>query len=183
MWIATIASAISGIAGYLLGHFLWDLIGNWVVPHLISLKSFSTLSNHLEQYEHWAVFIAALIHFHLKALSVVAGVFHHSLSLFMTYLVLARLLRFSIIGSCMAMWGEKIKTFMDRHFHRIFLLVGAKVGVAAFIFWIFAILFFAPPCLCRTIFHLLIRQLPSCHNTLVPAYDKSFRLLRMKYCL
>ena len=38
--IATIASTISGLVGYLMGHFLWDLIGGWVVPHFISTGTF-----------------------------------------------------------------------------------------------------------------------------------------------
>src|SRR3990167_11175599 len=38
--IATLASVFSGVIGYLFGHFLWDLVGNWVVPHLISISSF-----------------------------------------------------------------------------------------------------------------------------------------------
>src|SRR5690349_18835945 len=52
--IAAIASLASGIVGYLLGHFLWDLIGPYVVPNLISIKSFDRVSLQLQAYENWS---------------------------------------------------------------------------------------------------------------------------------
>ena len=136
--IATLASALSGILGYGLGHFVWHLIHAWIVPYLISTASFESISQHLIAYENGAVFFAALVPFPLKAFSLVAGAFHLGFITFITYLILGRLLRFSLIGFCMALWGEKIKNFVDRHFHRLFMLLGAKIGIAFFLFWLFA---------------------------------------------
>ncbi len=138
IWIATLASTLSGLIGYLLGHFLWDLIGAWVVPHLISTATFSSLASHFHQYENWAVFLGALVPFPLKALSLVAGVFHLGILPFAICLATARLIRFSLIGGTMALWGEKVKIFVDRHFHRLFMLLGAKMALALLFFWILA---------------------------------------------
>src|SRR3990167_6967377 len=44
--IATVASLASGLCGYFLGHFLWDWIGSYVVPYLISSASFERVSSH-----------------------------------------------------------------------------------------------------------------------------------------
>lgn len=134
--IATIASTISGVVGYLFGHFLWDLIGSWVVPHLIATGTFDRLSNHFQHYENWAVFIGSLIPFPLKALSLVAGVFRLGVVPFTFCLVSARLLRFALLGGAMALWGEKVKLFVDRHFHRIFMVIGAKAAIAILFFWV-----------------------------------------------
>ena len=136
--IATVASVISGLAGYLLGHFLWDLIGGWVIPHMMSVSSFDRLSHHFQIYENWAVFFGGLIPFPLKALSLVAGVFQLGIVPFVTCLTLARLVRFILIGGVIAVWGEKVRNFLDRHFHRIFMLIGAKVAVAFLFLWILA---------------------------------------------
>lgn len=136
--IATIASTLSAVGGYLLGHFLWDLIGNWVVPHLIPLATFEQISHHLEAYENWAVFLCALFPLPLKALSLISGVFHLSFFPFVTCLTTARLIRFGLIGTVMAIWGEKLKLFLDRHFHRVFLLLGAKIALATGAFWVLA---------------------------------------------
>lgn len=136
--IATVASTISALVGYLFGHFLWDLIGNWVVPHLISTHTFERISAHMQQYENWAVFFGALVPFPLKALSLVGGVFQLGVVPFATCFAVARLIRFSLIGGAMALWGQKVKAFVDRHFHRIFMVIGAKVAVALFFFWVLA---------------------------------------------
>lgn len=136
--IASVASTISGLAGYLLGHFLWDLIGNWVVPHLISTSSFEKMSSHIVQYENWAVFFGSLLPFPLKILSIAGGVFHLGVLPFVSCLAVARVLRFTLTGVAMAFWGEKVKTFMDRHFHSIFMVLGAKIAGAILFFWILA---------------------------------------------
>lgn len=136
--IATIASTCSGVIGYLFGHFLWDLIGPYVVPHLIPSVSFERISHHFQHYESWAVFVGALIPFPLKALSLSAGVFQLGLWPFITCFMAARFFRFFLIGSAMVLWGEKVKLFVDRHFHRIVMVIGAKVAVAFLFFWIIA---------------------------------------------
>ena len=136
--IATLASTISGIAGYLVGHLLWDLVGGWVVPNLISTASFARMSGHIELFENWAVFTGALLPFPLKALSLASGVFHLHLASFVSCLVTARLLRFSFIGLLMAFWGDRAKQMLDRHFKSVLLFLGAKIAAAALFFWILA---------------------------------------------
>lgn len=134
--IAALASTLSGLVGYLFGHFLWDLIGPYVVPYLISQASFERFAHHYQDYESLAVFLGALLPFPLKALSLTAGIFHLGLAPFLSYLLLARTLRFAIVGGAMMLWGEKVKALVDRHFQRILFLLGAKVAMAYALFWI-----------------------------------------------
>lgn len=136
--IAASASAFSGLLGYLLGHFLWDLLGPFVVPHFISASSFTRMSNHFQLYENWAIFFGSLLPFPLKVLSIAAGVFQLGLLPFFLCLFGARLLRFSLVGGAMVLWGEKGKGFVDRHFHRIIMVIGAKVAMAFLFFWALA---------------------------------------------
>lgn len=136
--IAAAASVLSGLIGYLVGHFLWDLVGSYIVPHLISKASFAHISNHFQLYENWAVFTLALIPFPLKALSLTAGVFHLGFLPFFICLISARFLRFLLIGGAILLWGESIKNFVERHFHRILLVLGAKLAMIFTLFWILA---------------------------------------------
>ncbi len=136
--IAAVASLASGVIGYLMGHFLWDLLGSYIVPYLISTSQFDRISTHFQAYENWAVFFGAFFPFPLKAVSLIAGVFHLGVLPFVLYLAAARFLRFFLIGSAMALWGEKVKDFVERHFHRILMVVGAKVAAALLFFWILA---------------------------------------------
>lgn len=136
--IAAISSMVSGAIGYLLGHFLWDIIGSYIVPSFISTSIFEKMSSHFHLYENWAVFFGSLLPFPLKALSLTAGVFHLGLVPFISYLFIARLLRFSLVGSAMLIWGDQLKSFIERHFRWIVLFLGAKIALAAGFFWILA---------------------------------------------
>jgi membrane protein YqaA with SNARE-associated domain len=133
--IAAGASVLSATAGYLLGNLLWELVGPLVVPHFLSQALFAKMSAHFALYENWAVFAAALLPLPLKAVSLAAGVFDLSFFPFFACVLVARLLRFSLIGAAMAFYGEPVKQFVDRHFHRIFLVIGAKTAAAFLFFW------------------------------------------------
>ncbi|HLB52153.1 MAG TPA: VTT domain-containing protein [Chlamydiales bacterium] len=136
--IAAIASTFSACIGYLAAHFLWDLLEPLVIPHLISAAHFAKVSSQFEVYEHWALFFGALLPFPLKALSLTAGVFHLGLLPFASLVLLARLIRFFLIGGVIAIWGEKVHAFVERHFQRILLLIGAKIAAAALFLWVLA---------------------------------------------
>ena len=136
--IAAFASTLSGLIGYFFGHFLWDLVGSYVVPYLISTSTFERISGHFQAYENWAVFIGNLVPFPLKALSIGAGVFQLGPLAFAFWMVLARLVRFSFVGGAMLIWGEKVKMFVERHFSRIVLIVGIKIAMAFFFIWMLA---------------------------------------------
>jgi len=136
--IAAVASVFSATAGYMLGHLLWDVVGPHIVPALISSGAFDRMTHHLEHYEQWAVFLGSLLPFPIKVLSLAAGVFHLPFVPFVVSVFSARLLRFMLVAGAAVLGGEKVKQFVDRHFHRIVLLVGAKV-VAVFLFvWVLA---------------------------------------------
>lgn len=136
--LATIASTISGLMGYLLGHFLWDLIGSYVVPHIISTAAFTKISLHFQHYENWAIFFGALVPFPLKILTLSAGVFKLGIIPFISYFFVARFVRFSLIGISMMVWGPQVKSFLDRNFHKVMLLIGAKVAAAFIFLWALA---------------------------------------------
>lgn len=136
--IAAISSVLSACIGYLAGHFLWDLIGNFVIPHLISNAQFVKISNHFEMYEHWALFVGALFPFPLKALSLTAGVFNLGILPFTFFVLMARLTRFFLIGGVIAIWGEKVHAFVEKYFNQILLLIGAKIAFVFLFLWILA---------------------------------------------
>ena len=136
--IASLASAFSGLLGYLLGHFLWSLVGTYITSHFISAATFEHFASHYQQYENWAIFLGALLPFPLKIVSLSAGIFHLALLPFLTYVLFARTLRFSLVGICMYIWGDKVKALLDKHFRYFMLLLGAKIAIGFGFFWAIA---------------------------------------------
>lgn len=138
--IAALASCCSAALGYLVGHFLWDLASPYLIPQWISATTFDRIVSHVEHYEGWAIWLGAALPFPLKVLSLGAGVLQIGLTPFLLYFLLARLSRFCSIALSLWIWGDKVKTFLDRHFHRVFLLLGAKMALALGCIWFFAYL-------------------------------------------
>lgn len=133
--IAVVASTLSGLIGYSIGYLLWDWVSPYLIPHWIGAASFAKISHQLQMYEEGAVFLGALLPFPLKILSLAAGVFHLHPLPFLAALLTARVLRFFSLGTALALWGERIKAFLDRHFRKFFLAIGLKVAVALSFLW------------------------------------------------
>lgn len=136
--IAAISSTLSGLCGYLLGHFLWDLIGSFIIPHLISASTFEHFAAHYQNYEIWAAFFGSLLPIPMKVLSLSAGIFHLGLAPFCFFVFLARSLRFSLVGGAMYLWGESVKAFVDKHFNGLFVIIGAKIALGFAFFYAIA---------------------------------------------
>jgi membrane protein YqaA with SNARE-associated domain len=133
--IATVASAISGVIGYFLGYILWDAIGSYVVGHLISENFFNNLVHHYNAHQSLAVFIGSILPIPFKAISLSAGACHVSFVPFVAFVLLARACRFFLAATLIHVWGDKIKGFIDRHFNRIIMAVGAKIALTFTFFW------------------------------------------------
>lgn len=133
--VAATASVLCGFIGYLLGLFLWDAIGPVVIGHLVSPDFFNRLVEHYSLHQKTAVFVGSLLPIPFKAITLSAGFCKLALWPFITCVFLARILRFFIIAGMMHLWGSKVKEFIDRHFNRIVMAVGAKIALGLAFIW------------------------------------------------
>lgn len=136
--IGALASTFSALIGYSIGYFLWELVGPYVVPHLISHHLFEQFSCHCQNYGSLAIFLGALLPVPLKAISLIAGVFDFGVVPFLIYFFLGRLLRFSLVGGAMVLWGERVKIFLDRYYHHLLLAFLAKIAFIILLVWVLA---------------------------------------------
>ena len=134
--VATLSSVVAGLIGYFVGFWVWDAVGGFVMEHFVSKNFFNHLVAHYNQYESIAVFIGSFLPIPFKAVTVSAGVCHLSLGGFLAALCLARALRFFLIAELMYRWGDSIKLFIDKHFNRLLVAIGAKVALTFAFFWI-----------------------------------------------
>ncbi len=133
--VALIASVISASIGYLIGYFLWDTVGPFITKYLIAEETMLRMSSHYQNYQNMVAFVGSLLPFPLKALTLSAGFCSLSFLPFVICVFLARMLRFLVVGGSTLIWGEQVKSFVERHFHKIFLLIGTKIALAFFFLW------------------------------------------------
>ncbi|MBN9673378.1 YqaA family protein [Roseibium aggregatum] len=136
-FLCTITSVAGGIAGYLIGMFLFDQVA---VPVLTFygkmhwLEEFSTVFN---QYGWWFVFIAGLTPFPYKVITIASGVAGLSLPVFIFASIVSRGIRFFIVAALLYLFGPPIKDFIERRLGLMFtifvvLLVGGFVLLRVF---------------------------------------------------
>lgn len=133
--MATLASTITATVGYLIGYLLWDTVGPYLIGNLISAQFFDRLVSHYNLYEHWAVLIGSILPMPFKIVTISAGFCQLPFLPFIVFVVIARTLRFFCIAEMMRLWGAQIKSFVDRHFNRILVAVGAKIALGMAFFW------------------------------------------------
>jgi membrane protein YqaA with SNARE-associated domain len=134
--MATLSSLLTGLAGYAVGYLLWDVLGPFLTTYLISPDFFSRLVEHYQAHEKFAIFIGSLLPIPFKAVTLSAGFCQLSVPAFALSLCLARAVRFFLIAELMNHWGGAVKRFVDRHFNRLMVALGAKVALTFSFFWI-----------------------------------------------
>lgn len=152
----TIASVLGGAAGYGIGVFAWETIGQWIVENLahvelievmgredIALPSYliETFGSALggeylfQVYDHWnawIVFVFGLTPLPYKLVTITAGVAKVNFPVFMLASLAARGVRFFAVAWLIHKWGGAASRFIDRYFNIlcilfIILLIGGFV--------------------------------------------------------
>ncbi len=134
---AIVASLISGIIGYSLGYAAWEMVGSYLLTHLISNNLFQQIVNHYQYHQHLALFVGAFFPIPFKIVALSAGICELLLSSFLSIILLARSLRFLLIAAASYKWGLPIKSFIEKHFHRFLIIISGKIVLTLLFFWIF----------------------------------------------
>ena len=115
--ISTTASVIGGLFGYMIGLFLWDTVGQYLVHYLISPETFGVAVARYKLYEAWAVLIGAFTPVPYKAITISAGFCKLPILPFIFYSIVGRGVRFFLLAGAIYLWGERIKRFIDKYFN------------------------------------------------------------------
>lgn len=115
--LATTASVLGGIAGYMIGYLLWDTIGAKLVDLLISQATFQKVVHRYHVYQAWAVLIGAFSPIPYKAVTISAGFCKLPLIPFIIYSIIGRGARFFMVAGAIYIWGAHIKLFIDKYFN------------------------------------------------------------------
>ena len=120
--ICTGASVAGGVVGYVIGAFLFDTVGQW----LINLYGYAQKMDALKEfYAQWgAIFILVkgLTPIPYKLVTIVSGVLGYNFPLFVLLSLITRGARFFILAAMLNRFGDTIKIYLERHFG-LFMLV------------------------------------------------------------
>lgn len=106
--LATLASVLGGVFGYLIGFALWDLVGAYLVDLYGLHEQVARVAELYRRHEFWAVFISAFTPIPYKVFTISAGLFRVDLFIFIIASLLGRAIRFGAIGYVVEHYGKEI---------------------------------------------------------------------------
>ena len=110
-------SILGAAAGYLIGYWVWELVGEFFITHVITAEIFTTVSGKYSENVFGAVLAAAFTPIPFKAFTVTAGVFKVDFPAFIAACAVGRTARFAIIAFLLSVFGTKVKLLIDKYFN------------------------------------------------------------------
>ena len=107
------ASVLGGIAGYFIGAFLFEEIGQPVLSLLATEDNYRQFAVHYNNYGSWAVIIAGITPFPYKVITILSGFTGLNFTVFVICSILARGLRFFLIAFLLWKFGDRIRIFIE----------------------------------------------------------------------
>ncbi len=112
--VATLASVAGGAAGYLLGYFFYETVGEPLLRMYGYTDAFAAFQERYHRWGSWAVLIAGLTPFPYKAITILSGLTRLDFGVFMVASLIARGLRFFLVAALLRQFGPPIRDFIER---------------------------------------------------------------------
>jgi membrane protein YqaA with SNARE-associated domain len=112
--LCTSASVIGGIAGYMIGHFLYETVGRWVIEAYHLGPQFESLRQTFIDYGAEILIIKGMTPIPYKLLTITAGVAGLDIRVFIGASLISRSMRFLLVAGLLYWFGEPIRVFIEK---------------------------------------------------------------------
>lgn len=112
--IATAASVLGGLFGYLIGAFLFEAVARPIIDFYHYGDQFETLQEWFAQGGLLLVFIAGFTPIPYKVFTIAAGVVSLNLPIFILGSIISRGARFFLVAALLYWFGEPIRDFIEK---------------------------------------------------------------------
>lgn len=113
--VATVASVLGGLAGYGIGYFLYDTVGEPLIAFYGYADKFSAFQGYYNEWGAWIVGGAGLTPFPYKVVTIASGVTGLDPVVFTVTSLVSRGLRFFIVSWLLWRFGAPIRDFIEKN--------------------------------------------------------------------
>ncbi len=114
--ICSIGSVLGGVAGYMIGYFLMESVGNGIIELYGVTDTFEHVKELFAKYDAWIVGIAGFTPIPYKVFTITSGAFGINFWVFLVASAISRSARFFILAFLLNRYGEHIKGFIEKYF-------------------------------------------------------------------
>ena len=112
---AAIGSIVGGIIAYLIGLWLFDTVGMWLIEHFASVEKFELTKSLFTKYGVLIIIATAITPIPYKLLALCAGFMEYPLLVFIGVSAIFRTGRFAIIGFLLWKFQEKANQLVKKY--------------------------------------------------------------------
>ena len=112
--IATVASVLGGIAGYLIGYYLFALLGEPILRLYGYTSKFDQVAQWFRDWGVWILIAKGWTPFPYKVLTIMSGVAKMDPVQFIIASIIARAMRFYLVAALIYFFGEPIRDFIEK---------------------------------------------------------------------
>ncbi len=113
--LCTVMSVTGGVAGYAIGAFLYESLGQPILELYGKLDKFESFQAMYNEWGAWIVMMGGLTPFPYKVITIASGLTGLNLVTFVIFSIIARGMRFFLIAWLLWRFGAPIKAFIERY--------------------------------------------------------------------
>ena len=132
--LATISSVIGGIAGYAIGYFLFQTIGQPILAFYGHAGSLDTVFTLFKEWGVWILIAKGWTPLPFKVLTILSGAAQMAIGPFIIASIISRAMRFFLVAGLLYFYGEPIRKFIEERLTlvttvAVVVLIGGFVAV------------------------------------------------------
>lgn len=136
--ITTVGSVTGGVAGYLIGYFLFDQVGKPILEFYGKTEALDQFAAWFNEWGPAIVVVGGLTPFPYKVVTITAGVVGMPLLPFLLWSIVGRAPRFFMVAGLLYYFGPPIREFIERRLVLVttlfaILLVGGFIAIKFFV--------------------------------------------------
>ncbi|HEY9164285.1 MAG TPA: YqaA family protein [Magnetovibrio sp.] len=113
--VCTVGSVLGGIAGYGIGYFLFESVGQPMLELYGKADKFAEFQGMYNEWGAWVVGMAGVTPFPYKVITIASGVTHLDIWTFIIASILSRGVRFFLEALMLWHFGEPIRDFVEKY--------------------------------------------------------------------
>ena len=118
--IALVASVLGGLAGYAIGAFAFETLGQPILASLGKADAMAEFNTRFNDLGFWPVLVAGITPFPYKVITIMSGWTGLPLGTFVVTSIIARGLRFFIVAGLLWRFGAPIRDFIEQRLGLVF---------------------------------------------------------------
>ena len=121
-FVALVSSVLGGLAGYAIGAFAYEGIGQPILAALGKADAMEAFNTRFNDFGFWAVLTAGVTPFPYKVITIMSGWTGMPLATFIATSILARGLRFFLVAGLLWYFGAPVRDFIEKRLGLMFTL-------------------------------------------------------------